>query len=83
MLPKTPAFNRRIQIEKKIESAEYALSINNNVKAAEKYNVSETIIRYWKTQLNKLKKASKHKEKITLHEGRKLTEKLLKLMHIY
>ena len=53
MLPKTPAFNNPIQIEKKIESAEYALSINNIVKAAEKYNVSETIIRYWKTQLNK------------------------------
>lgn len=58
---------------KKIEAVEYALSINNDVKAVEKYNVSESIIRYWKTQLDKSKKASKNKDKITLHKGKKLT----------
>ena len=61
MLPKTLAFNRSIPIEKKIEAIEYALSINNNVKASEKYNVSKTIIRYWKTQLDKSKKQAKIK----------------------
>ena len=35
MFPKTHAFNRRIPIEK-IEAMKYALSINNNVKAARK-----------------------------------------------
>ena len=77
MLPKTPSYNRRIPIEKKIEAAEYALAINNNVKAAEKYNVSEAIIRYWKTHLDKLKKASKTKNKITLHKGKKLTDETI------
>ena len=77
MLPKTTAFNRRIPIEKKIEAVEYTLSINNNVKAAEKFNVSETIMRYWKTQLDKLKKASKTKDKITLHKGKKLAEETI------
>ena len=57
MFPKTPAFNRRIPIKKKLK-LQKILAINNNVKAALKYNVSEAIIRYWKTQLDKLKKAS-------------------------
>ena len=64
-------------MKKKIEAAEYALAINNNVKAAEKYNVSEAIIRYWKTQLDKLKKESKTKDKITLHKGKKLTDETI------
>ena len=34
------------------------------LKLLEKFNVSEAIIRFWRTQLDKLKKASKHKEKI-------------------
>ena len=54
MLPKTPAFNRHIPIKK---------SINNNVISVEKYNVSEAIIRYWKTQLDKLKNKAKIKIK--------------------
>ena len=34
-------------------------------------------MRYWKTQLDKLKKASKNKDKITLHKGKKLTEETI------
>ena len=64
MITKNPSFNRRIPIEKKIESVEYALAINNDVKAAEKFNVSEWTIRYWKSNIENLKKASKKKKKL-------------------
>jgi len=47
MKAKTTFFNRHIPIKKKIEAAAgYALVIKNNVKAAEKYNVSEWKILY-------------------------------------
>lgn len=77
MITKNPSFNRRIPIEKKIEAVEYALAINNNVKAAEKYNVSEWTIRYWKSNIENLKKASKKKEKITLHKGKPLSKETI------
>ena len=77
MITNNPSFNRRIPIEKKIEAVEYALAINNNVKAAEKFNVSEWTIRYWKSNIENLKKASKKKEKITLHKGKPLSKETI------
>ena len=41
MNTKNPSFNRPIPIEKKIEALEFALAINDNVKAVEKFNVSD------------------------------------------
>ena len=46
MKAKIASFNRLNPIEKKIEAVEYSLAINNNIKTAEKYNVSEWVIRY-------------------------------------
>ncbi len=61
MKAKIASFNWLIPIEKKIEAAEYSLAINNNIKTAEKYNVSEWAIRYWKANLEDLKKIKKRK----------------------
>ena len=40
-------FNRRILISIKLEAIKYAKE-NNNVKATQKYNVTEGTIRYWR-----------------------------------
>ena len=71
--------NRRITIEKKIEAVEYAINVKSNYKAAEKFGVSEWTIRYWKNEIEDLKKASKKKLKITLHSGHPLSEERINL----
>ena len=70
--------NRRIPIEKKIEAVNYAIMMNSNYFAAQKYSVSEFSIRYWRAQIKELEKASKKKEKITLHQGNVLSEETIK-----
>ena len=51
--------NRRITIEEKIEAVEYAINVKSNYKAAEKFGVSEWTIRYWKNEIEDLKKQVK------------------------
>ena len=68
--------NRRITIEKKIEAVEYAIASRSNYKAAEKFGVSEWTIRYWRGQIDKLRKASK--TKITIHKGPPISDDTLK-----
>ena len=71
--------------EQKIEADEYAIKNKSNYLAAEKYGVSERTIRYLRTEIDKLKKASK--TKITIHKGPPISElKLntdLKLLEFY
>ena len=50
--------NRRITIEKKIEAVEYAINIKSKHKGAERFGVNEWTIRYWKNEIEYLKKAS-------------------------
>ena len=69
MMKKSASDNRRITIDKKIEAVEYSIQVKSNIKAAEKYGVSEWSIRNWKSNIDNLRKASKKKEKITLHKG--------------
>ena len=77
--------NRRITIEQKIEVVEYAINIKSNYIAAEKYGVSEWTIRYWRSEIDKLKMASK--TKITIHKGPPISEATLntdlKLLEFY
>ena len=77
MIKKSTSDNRRITIEKKIEAVEYLIEVKSNIKAAEKYGVSEQSIRNWKSTIGNLRKASKKKEKITLHNGPKLSEETI------
>lgn len=41
MIKKSASDNRRISIDKKIEAVEYSIQVKSNIKAAEKYGVSE------------------------------------------
>ena len=77
MIKNTHSDNRRITIDKKIETVEYSIQVKSNIKAAEKYGVSEQSIRNWKSNIDNLRKASKKKEKITLHNGPKLSEETI------
>ena len=63
--------NRRIQV-KKIE----AFANKNIYKTAEKYIVSGSIIRYWRTEIDKSRKASK--TKITILKGSPISDDILK-----
>ena len=79
--------NKEITIEQKIEveAVEYAIKIKSNYLAAVKYGVSEQTIRYWRSEIDKLKKASK--TKITIHKGPPISEATLntdlKLLEFY
>ena len=77
MITKSASNNRRIIIDKKIEAVEYSIKVKSNVIASEKYGVSEWTIRNWKSNIDNLKKASKKKEKITLHKGSILSEETI------
>ena len=77
MIKKSASDNRRITIDKKIEAVEYSIQIKSNIKIAEKYGVSEWSIRNLKSNIDNLRKASKKKERITLHNGPKLSEETI------
>ena len=47
-------FNRRILLSTKLEAIKYAKE-NNNIKAAQKFNVTEGTIRYWRKNKSLLK----------------------------
>ena len=59
---------------KKIEAVEYSIEVILMLKSAEKYGVSQWTISNWKSNIDKLKKVSKKKEKITLHKGPPLSK---------
>lgn len=50
-----------------------------NYIAANKYGVTEWKIKYWESQIEDLEKASKRKEKITIHKGPKLSEETINI----
>ena len=77
MIKKSASDNRRITIDKKIKAVEFSIKVKSNIKAAEKYWVSEWSIRNLKSNIDNLRKASKNKEKITLHNGPKLSEETI------
>ena len=62
-------FNRIILISTKLEAINYAKQ-NNNIKAAQKYNVTEGTIRYWRKKESLYKEIELPTKKITLHSGR-------------
>ena len=62
---------------KKIEAVEYAIDNKRNHKAQEKYGVSEGIIKYCRSEINKLRKESK--TKIIFYKGPSISDELFKI----
>jgi transposase-like protein len=63
-------FNRRMLISTKLEAIKYVKE-NNNIKAAQKFNVTEGTIRYWRKNESLYIEAELPTKKITIHDGRK------------